>query len=157
MWFGNISCPFRQCHLREFFCGSIVSRFLCQMFPYCPVCIIYLSCKGGILYFVDEDPQEMGMGQMDMSRSECHRPRILPSFHLIVQILYQLCISLKLTCFFLRVLWLPSFQILFWHVVVVWDERCEGSFVLLHWVLVQFLRLLLRFFSRCLDVSTQNL
>ena len=106
------------------------------MFPYCPASIIYLSCKGGILSFVDEDPQEMGMGWMEMSRSECHRPRIPPSFHLIDQILYQLCISLKLTCFFLRVLWLPSFQILFWHVVVVRGERCEGSVVLLHWVLV---------------------
>ena len=58
----NINCPVQWFHLRGFFCGSIVSRFLCQMFLHCPTNILYLSSKQGIPFVVDEDPQAMGRG-----------------------------------------------------------------------------------------------
>ena len=58
----NINCPVQWFHLRGFFCGSIVSRFLCQMFLHCPTSILYLSSKKGILFVVDEDLQAMGRG-----------------------------------------------------------------------------------------------
>ena len=60
--FDSIDCPFQWFHLRGFFCGSIVSRFLCLMCPHCPTSIICLCSKEGIQFFVDEDPQEMEMG-----------------------------------------------------------------------------------------------